>query len=232
MNNVILGYSTAFYDPSTYGINQRIQEICEIQTNAIELVPNDDGRFTELLTQESVELVRACHYRSIHAPALLEYSQDLVVSLLDLARDINAQVIVFHPDKTQDFQKLHNQFGSLIAIENMDRSKTFGNTVRDLEEVFKKIPNAYWVADVNHLYSLDTSLRLNREMHDAFSNRLHHYHVSGYGGLHSCLSLTHEVAILDAVQDLSKPLIHEGGIMVKHLLKHEDEYVKNYLLRI
>jgi hypothetical protein len=229
MNDYKLGYSTVFYDPTTYGINQRIREICELNPSSIELATNADGMFKEDLTNESIALVKSCGYRSIHAPSLPEYSERVVSNLLNLAKAINANVIVFHPDKIRNFQNLYDQFGSLIAIENMDRNKDFGTNVEDLKTVFHQLPTASWVCDINHLYSLDPTLGLATKMHDAFADRLAHYHISGYGGLHSCFSLTHELVILDAIKDYSKPLINEGGIMVSYLLKQEDAYVRNYL---
>lgn len=234
--NIKLGFSTGIFYPSESDIKQCIQAISTVETDHLEL---NFGSPEELIypDPEFLELVGVFKSKSIHAPFKnIRYSQKFereVDLLLNIAEKIRTDVILFHPDTVEDFDWLYNKVGSLIAYENMDNRKSFGNKIEELETLFVKYPSVSWHCDVNHLFTMDPTLKITQDFHTAFKNRLYGYHLSGYGSpqtLHTCLYITHENQIIDAILDLSKPIIHEGGAPDQvNFLEKEYAYILDYL---
>lgn len=102
---------------------------------------------------------------SVHAP----------VSVVDV--DLTYDV-VFHPDVYRHEDSVAG-LGGRALFENMDVAKTFGRTVEDLEEIFRRFPDAGFCLDVAHVWTNDTSLTLGHDLLDAFGHRLRQLHVSG-----------------------------------------------------
>lgn len=90
-----------------------------------------------------------------------------------------AQTIVVHADvldsEAVEVLRLH---GSRIAIENMEPGRSWGTSVREMEYVFRLLPEAGLVLDIAHAHAIDPSGGLTREMGEVFSDRLAHLHCS------------------------------------------------------
>lgn len=200
------------------------------------------SRLEEKLDDEDIQGIKRFKYISIHASALLKDSdkkewlrypsretEATIDKIIQIADITGAQTILFHPDLVDDFKWLNDKIGDRLALENMDERKFFGKTVGDLEKAFSLAPKAKWVCDVNHLYTLDKTIRLAEEFHQAFAHKLCHYHLSGYGGpqLHDLLYLTREDIILEGIKNFSAPIIHEGRALRdgKASLVKENEYI-------
>jgi sugar phosphate isomerase/epimerase len=230
-----LGYSTGTADtPLT--LSDKIKLVSEFTTDAIEISYRVTDRMQERIGLEEHKLLQNFKYISIHAPVRthdgkpvtypgngMKYIQDILENI----KGLNVKVIVFHPDTVIDWKALAEVVPfDMLAVENMDNRKDFGQTVADLERVFKQVPHAKWVCDVNHFYTIDRSMNLADEFHNAFRDRLCHYHISGYGGLHDCFCNTQEDVIMNGVQDFSKPMINEGGAPCnRELMQREHLYV-------
>lgn len=236
-----LGYAVSSTSKDPGELLQKLQKLAERQTDVVELSLTRKEKFQHEFTKEIINLIRQFKYRSIHAPILdldlkpLRYPSETAEKLLKIVDNlisvVDPAVVLFHPDIVDDFNYLNSRYDSLIAFENMDSKKNFGRTVKDMKNVFKKSPRAKWVFDVNHLFTNDSSMSSANYFHEAFGDRLTHYHISGFGGLHDCFYRTHEDVILSAVTDLSKPMVHEGGVLEKDLLDEEEGYIKKVFLK-
>ena len=112
----------------------------------------------------------------------------------------------------------------------MDKRPKFGKSIKDLKYVFKMVPHAKWVFDVNHLFTNNPSMSKADEYYTALGDRLCHYHFSGYGGFHKCISISREDIIFSGLTDLTKPIINEGADeKMKDVISKEHEYVLNHL---
>jgi hypothetical protein len=109
----------------------------------------------------------------------------------------------------------------------MDIDKKFGKSIEDMKHVFELCPDAKWVFDLNHVYTNDNTMETAKDFYNTFKQRLTHYHLSGYGGFHDALCLSKEDIILKGIQSLEFPIIDEGNLLLKGVLKEEFEYVSN-----
>lgn len=240
--NIKLGYAVSSTSEDPEDLFKKIDQIARQQTDVIELSLTREEKFRHKFTSKIIDSIKRFKYRSIHAPTLdinlkpLRYPDNTTDKLLgvvdDLVSSINPSVILFHPDIVDDFGYLNKKYGSTIAFENMDSKKSFGRTVEEMKQVFERSPHARWVFDVNHLYTNDNSMKSAKLFQIAFKDRLVHYHISGFGGRHGCFCRTHEDIILTAVNDLTKPLVHEGNPLGENLFEEETDYIKNILEKI
>jgi hypothetical protein len=82
-----------------------------------------------------------------------------------------------HPDAIQDFA-LWRPFGSSLLIENMDRRKPCGRTVRELENIFELLPDACLCFDLAHARQVDTTMTSAHLILKRFGERLRQVHLS------------------------------------------------------
>ncbi len=236
-----IGYSTGCYFPHETNLAIALEKILEFENEAVELnlATLED---VAALDEQIVALAGEFQQVSIHAPMInyryTEKSRGLLEKLKEFSRKVNSRYVLFHPDIVDDFQLIRQKLGSLAAFENMDRRKDFGANVQDLAAVFEKCPDSQWVCDLNHVFTIDKTMKLSKELHQAFSSRLGGYHISGYQDektLHTCFFLTHETEILDAIEDYSKLMIHEGGAPAAYhpdFIAKEDGYIRDYFYSI
>lgn len=231
-----LGFSTGVFYPEKNNLTEALEDLLSFDTNLVEVnfaTPSELFSFSD----KDLELVKQFKTVTIHAPFKdIKYKQkDVKVlnKLKELADIINPKYILFHPDTVTDFEFLYSKLGKYIAFENMDVRKTFGNKVIDLKKVFEKCPDAGWVCDLNHVYTIDKTMKFARELHKEFSSRLVGYHISGYDNdqvLHTCFYRTNEIEILSAIEDFSVTLVHEGGCpLEENFLNKEWKFVNKYL---
>lgn len=233
MSTHSLGFSTGFYRKHTNSHAKQLENMLDLSATAVEIHFTDIFENPELFDLKAQTLVDKFDYRSIHLPAHFKYPSpeaELLVKILKpFFKTIRPHTLVLHPDLIIDFEWVHAYLGDLIAIENMDWRKSFGITITQLEEVFQKLPNAKWVYDVNHIKTLDPTMQLGQELYEQFSNRICHYHLSGFGDeslVHTCLHETRELEIIGAIHDDGKPIIIEStDLHFKTTLEQEWNYV-------
>lgn len=237
-----LGYSLGESKPK-FSLKERIKILMSVETHAVEVSFIVADRLNETLDAEDIENIKQFDSISIHAPAIdtekskkrIRYpgkeGNAMIDQLLVLADTINANFILFHPDAIDDFGWINNKVGTRLALENMDVSKPFGNTVEDLEQAFMQAPDAKWVCDVNHIYTMDKTMKLSEQFHKKLQDKLCYYHLSGFGDWHDALHLSQEDVILDGIKDLSKPIIDEGRALRdgKESLLKENKYILDRL---
>lgn len=139
---------------------------------------------------------------SIHFPSAYPSAEEarLVERLQNAAPGVP---VVVHPDAIHDFTPWR-ALGAAVLVENMDRRKSRGRTVREMEATFEELPDARLCFDVGHARQVDTSLTEAFLILERFGERLAQVHLSDVAtsARHNRLSRT---AIL-AFQELA-PLI-------------------------
>jgi hypothetical protein len=114
---------------------------------------------------------------SFHAPSALR-SDDERATTVALAEAVPKEwPIVVHPDAISDFA-LWEPLASRLSIENMDQRKRRGRTVRELADVFLRLPDARFCFDMGHCHQVDPTMVESILMLKEFADRLTLIHVS------------------------------------------------------
>jgi hypothetical protein len=144
---------------------------------SVELSALRTHELAPLLEAVSQLPLHAYRHISVHAPSAFTADEEpeIAAALLPIAR--RGWLIILHPDTIHDF-RLWTSFGDRLAIENMDRRKPVGRTVKELEEVFALLPDASFCFDVAHARQCDPSMTEAYRLLDTFGNRLAEVHVS------------------------------------------------------
>jgi hypothetical protein len=117
------------------------------------------------------------HYVSIHAPSSFSPEDEAwIFQELYEIRDRGWPIIV-HPDTLHDLS-LWRSLEDLLCLENMDKRKPVGRTVRELECLFAEFPKASFCFDIGHARQVDTSMTEAYLMLKNFNPRLRQLHVS------------------------------------------------------
>lgn len=117
-------------------------------------------------------------YISIHASSDLKRRDEEVIGniLYQYALNHNRNMIV-HPNTIIDFD-LWRSFGNFVCIENMDARRDDGRTVREMEVIFARLPEASFCLDIGHARQIDGSMKMAADMIREFKCRLKELHVS------------------------------------------------------
>jgi hypothetical protein len=154
-------------------------------------------------------------YVSVHAPSSFSPEAEIdIFRAIDGARDRGWPIVV-HPDTLRDF-RLWRGLGELLCIENMDKRKPTGRTVRELEVLFNELPQASFCFDIGHARQVDTSMTEAYRMLKHFSSRLRQVHISEVNTLnkHDRLSLVSILGFQEVASLIpsSTPVIIESVI--------------------
>lgn len=85
--------------------------------------------------------------------------------------------MVVHPDVILEPQ-LWSALGSQLTIENMDKRKPVGRTVKELTGIFRVLPEARFCFDIGHARQVDPSMTEASLLLRAFGGRLAEVHMS------------------------------------------------------
>jgi hypothetical protein len=117
-------------------------------------------------------------YVSLHAPTDFSPEQEADVAKQLLAVALKKRwCVVVHPDCIRDVEAW-KPFGEWLCIENMDKRKPVGRTVRELEEVFAVLPKARLCFDIAHARQVDTSMTEAYRILNRFRERICQVHMS------------------------------------------------------
>ncbi len=231
-----LGFSTGYFWQTEFSEEEKIARVLKLQSDAIELGVGRVKYIERRMSKKAVDLLRQFRYRSIHAPNDTRYpstnSDKIISQIMQYARQIDAHTVVIHPDIIDNYSYVTQSFGSLLAIENTYLGCSFGRTVADMKTVFKHLPNARFVLDVNHVFTNDRTMKLASDFHSAFTKQLAHYHLSGLGkGGHPLLSHTREDIIFNGIQK-DVPIILESSPGTTWTDPQvEYDYVQHFLIK-
>ncbi len=128
------------------------------------------GYLDEIKTERFVHI-------SFHAPSSYpQGSEDQLISLLT-NRLPEAWGIVLHPDAAHELNAWKPLAGRLW-IENMDKRKHTGRSVKELRGIFETLPDAGFCFDIGHARQFDPTMVEARKLLEAFGRRLRQVHLS------------------------------------------------------
>ncbi len=115
-------------------------------------------------------------YVSVHAPS--RFSADEEDGVIDLLRKVPIErPIIVHPDTIHNPGKWA-EFGTQLAIENMDRRKPQGRSAEELSQCFDQLPNARLCFDLAHAHQCDRTMTEAFRILVKFRGRICQLHIS------------------------------------------------------
>jgi sugar phosphate isomerase/epimerase len=84
---------------------------------------------------------------------------------------------VVHPDALFDMS-LWREFGAGLCVENMDKRKPIGRSAKELDRVFKQLPDATLCFDIGHARQCDPTMTEAYLILREFGTKLRQVHVS------------------------------------------------------
>jgi hypothetical protein len=215
-----LGFSTGAIAPGDF--DQALRMLDGFAVKAIELSALRLRELPELLEfAERADLGRFS-YISLHAPTDYTAEQEAAVveqlsSLID-----RGWPVVAHPDAIHDYS-LWRPFGSLLLIENMDKRKSVGRTVEELNSIFAELPDAQMCFDIAHARQVDTSMTEVFRIAKEFRHLMGQIHIStvSSSSRHGLISpnAAHSFRSVADLIPLSTPAILETPVRVDQLEK-------------
>ena len=170
-----IGFSTGALAHADFREGLRLTRISGCP--AVELSALREGELLPLVDAlESLDL-KGLEYVSIHAPSQFQASNERKLCDLLLAQTWRQWPIVVHPDALSDPHGW-KEFGSLLCIENMDKRKPIGRTVRELDAVFRQLPEASLCFDIGHARQVDPTMTEAYLILREFGSKLKQVHVS------------------------------------------------------
>jgi hypothetical protein len=134
--------------------------------SALRMLEEQPVQVVELSAVREHELIPLLHslgdldlsqfsYVSIHAPSY--FSPEAEAGIFEALYEIchRGWPIIVHPDTLND-SSLWRKLGDLLCIENMDKRKPTGRTVRELERIFDEFPQASFCFDIGHARLVNT----------------------------------------------------------------------------
>jgi hypothetical protein len=149
----------------------------EHQIDVVELSALRIGELAPLLSAWPDLDLQEFQFVSIHAPSRFEPEMEerVVSGLAPLIEQ--GYPVVAHPDVLFT-PALWSRFGNGLFIENMDKRKVAGRTVRELAPIFEELPMARFCFDIGHARQVDPSMTEARLLLHAFGDRLAEVHMS------------------------------------------------------
>ena len=118
---------------------------------------------------------------SVHAPGFFSAAEEAEVARALLGVAARGWPVILHPDTIHDVS-CWEPFGGALCIENMDRRKAAGRSLRELDAVFRRLPRASLCFDIAHARQLDTSMTEAFSILSELGHRLAQVHVSELDG--------------------------------------------------
>lgn len=144
---------------------------------AIELSALRQNELIPLLDALQTLDLSGFNYISIHAPSQFEPEWEPTLWERLSNETWREWPIIIHPDALHDFS-LWRDLGSAVCIENMDKRKPIGRSVRELALIFKQLPDATFCFDIGHARQYDSTMTEAYLILREFGTRLRQVHVS------------------------------------------------------
>lgn len=171
----MIGFSTGALTRDDFRAALRIlsqRHVAAVELSALrqrELIPLIDELDHLDLTQFA--------YKAFHAPSLMD--QDFETVAIEALHEVALRgwPIIVHPDAMHHLSRW-SHFGDLLCIENMDKRKPIGQTVADLTEIFKCLPEASLCFDIGHARQVDPTMSEATAILQCYKGRLKQVHIS------------------------------------------------------
>jgi hypothetical protein len=183
--------------------------------SAIELSALRQDELFPLLESLDTLALDAFSYVSIHAPS--RFDRDWEGTCCNRLREElwRGWPIVLHPDAPSDLSRWR-ELGSHVCIENMDKRKATGRTVRELEQTFRELPDATFCFDIAHARQFDPTMTEAYLILREFGDKLRQIHISEVNtrSQHDPLSYSSIVAYREVAHLIPEniPLILESPV--------------------
>jgi hypothetical protein len=170
-----IGFSTGAIARGDF--QQALAIIGELGVNAVELSALREIELLPLIGALDTLDLQKFKYISFHAPSRLDLmSEEQLVDYLQIVAAKQIPLIV-HPDVIKS-PPLWESLGEFLCLENMDKRKPIGRSVRELDVFFALFPAATFCLDIGHAHQCDPSMFECFAMIEAFHNRLRQIHLS------------------------------------------------------
>ena len=116
-------------------------------------------------------------YVAIHAPSQFDLASEPVLWARLEAEKWREWPVVIHPDGIHRYE-LWRELGPRACVENMDKRKPAGRTMKELAGVFEQLPEASFCFDIGHARQVDPTMTEARLILREFGSRLRQVHVS------------------------------------------------------
>lgn len=170
-----IGFSTGALERSNY--RSALSWLHKHQIASVELSALRLCELAPLINNLDRLPVNEFTYVSFHAPSSFDAADEETVVKLLVPIWKRGWNIIMHPDVIRK-PALWRRFGERLLLENMDRRKSTGRTVDELEPLFGKLPEARLCLDVAHARQLDTTLTVLGELIRQFAGRIAQIHIS------------------------------------------------------
>lgn len=196
-------------------VRRGLQMAAESETNAIELSALREEELEPLINLLDDLDLNHFSYVSFHAPSRLTHlSEQQAVGLLQSVAQ-RGWTIVVHPDVIRDVS-LWQTLGRHLCLENMDKRKPTGRTVKEMQSYFERLPDATFCFDIGHARQVDPTMLEARSFLRQFKGRLAQVHMSYVNSAshHECLNFEAAVAFRRVVGLIPKdtPIILETPV--------------------
>lgn len=170
-----IGFSTGALAHSDFELGLKVLK--GKGTRAVELSALRENELAPLIgALDSLDLTEFA-YISVHAPSRYQRTQERdIIGLLQSVIKRRWPIVV-HPDAIYDFA-IWNALGGSILIENMDKRNEVGRTVRELAQLFAKLPRAGLCFDGGHCRQVDPTMNESYLVLTEFRARLKQLHLS------------------------------------------------------
>jgi hypothetical protein len=171
----IIGFSTGALTRDDF--QAALQILSQRHVVAVELSALRQRELIPLINELQHLDVTQFIYKAFHAPSLMdpEFEAVAIEALHDVA--LRGWPIIVHPD-AMHHPASWSHFGDLLCIENMDKRKPIGQTVADLTEIFKCLPNASLCFDIGHARQVDPTMSEAAAILQCYKGRLKQVHIS------------------------------------------------------
>ena len=223
-NGLRLGFNTSQHFRKL-GIRQSLALFRSLGLQAVELMQSQE--LAEYLPEASPDDFADFEYVSVHGATIADSERPARISEIKALNEVRRlDLVVFHPDRIEDFDLLRAS-GLPIGLENSDHRKKSFRFAAEMAAVLKKYPEFRMVLDLNHIYANDPSMQLAGEFIQAAGERVAEIHLSGFdpATLHAPLFKTKQAQIIRALPAASPVIIVESPVQPGEAVK-ELEYIR------
>ncbi|MDY6777100.1 MAG: TIM barrel protein [Candidatus Nanohaloarchaea archaeon] len=174
-----IGVATGCFYQTEMAFTEQLQLLKEIGADGIEVTFGNADEVHAFEAERWKQKIRSFNFRTVHAPIRSDFQRDqesksLLRDIETIREQIDAQSVVFHPDRVDDATLL----GEITqpAIENMQERKEFNRD--DFSSIMEAV-DAPVVIDICHAATWEN--QENRYMFENFGDRTSHVHVSALG---------------------------------------------------
>jgi len=175
---MILGLSTGCFYKFNINIYQKIENILNSRSNAIEI----SFPFKDDFLKFKPFKIENMNWISIHLPwkniiySKNKETQHILNKIKEIEKIIEVKYFIIHPNVVKNFNVLEN-FN--LLVENLGSIEKFGSKLKDLKKIKREF-NPNFLLDLAHIYKIDNHMKQLNDTIKLFNRNLKMIHVSGF----------------------------------------------------